>query len=357
MRLWKLLNGLLAACLLAACQKPAVEPAPTRSVKAYTVGAEEGGSVRRYGAQVRAGERSSLSFQVPGRVLELRAGVGDSIRKGAVLAKLDDRPLMLKLQQAQAEVTRSRAGLVDAERRLAAQRTLLDEGFGTRQELDQATAAEATARSALQSAQSALELSQRDAANTSIMAPYSGTVATRTVEPFAEVQAGQVIFEVDGRGEQELVSQVPVAVASRLQARDTLNARVPSEDMEFKVRITSVGQRSTNADTVPVIAVPVARTKPFSPGTYAELAVAIPGGPGHPDIPLDALLPSPDGKTADVFVIDQDMVKRRKVELGAPTATGVLVYNGLKPGEQIVAAGAGFLRDGQQVRVLPPSIR
>jgi multidrug efflux pump subunit AcrA (membrane-fusion protein) len=117
----------------------APRPEPVRSVKTAVAVPARGGD-REFAGTVRAAERASLGFPLPGKVATIEVEVGDLVRRGQVLARLDPVPLELRLRQAQADLDRARAALSAERRRFEAQQTLLAKGFTTRRAFDQAQA-------------------------------------------------------------------------------------------------------------------------------------------------------------------------------------------------------------------------
>jgi RND family efflux transporter MFP subunit len=207
-------------------------------------------------------------------------------------------------------------------------------------------------------------LQQRDAESTVLTAPFAGRIATRSVEPFADVQAGQTLFEVDGDGPVEVVAQVPLRVAQKLREGAVVEARFGgggggSGDPVKKASITAISRRALAGDNVQVVARLTERMDGGpGPGAYAELWLSGPTSAQDMRLPIHAVAVQPGGTSGTVFVVENGAkVKARTVTLGALGPDGVAIESGVRPGEEVVATGVAFLRDGEPVRVLPALAR
>jgi RND family efflux transporter MFP subunit len=288
---------------------------------------------------------------VGGQVAAVEVAIGDAVRAGDVIARLDAAQLDLRALQAEAAVARLEAMRGEKRRAVETQRELLDRNAAARRTVEGAAAELAVAEAELAEAQAGLALARRDRDDALLRAPFDGRVAAREVEPNAEVAPGDVVARIDGAA-LEVLANVPASIQPALRtgasaAVDVLGARLAGV-------VAHVGQRAGAGLTVPVVialgpdAEAVAR-----PGMVAEVTVPL-GAETCLIAPLAAVVPEgPDG-AASVFVLAPEggRVARRAVTVARIADAGAVIAAGLAPGERIVAAGAAFLTDGQTVRPL-----
>jgi RND family efflux transporter MFP subunit len=184
---------------LIACKEDVPQPVERiRTIKAMIVTDRAFGLSRKFPGIVEAADRSSLSFEVSGNVKELRVDVGDKVTNGQIIAVLDSRPFQLKVQAAEAELGRAKAGLTNKKKHLDRLQGIakLDPGAVSGRSLDQAEAAYESAQNTVSYSASQLNLAKRDLQKTKLLAPFDGVIAKRHVDPFKEVARGQPIYDI-----------------------------------------------------------------------------------------------------------------------------------------------------------------
>jgi RND family efflux transporter MFP subunit len=176
--------GLAAlAALLTACSP---EPAPVApNVRpAYVVEVRTGGGeALEWAGEVRAARRAELGFAVAGRVAAVAVEVGDAVRAGQVLARLDEQPLRAQLAAAAAEQARAEAQQAEARQRWQRLSTARQAGAASAAEAGAAQAELATAEAALQAAQAQRALAAWQLEQATLRAPMAGVVGARQLEP------------------------------------------------------------------------------------------------------------------------------------------------------------------------------
>ncbi|KAB8035784.1 efflux RND transporter periplasmic adaptor subunit [Janthinobacterium aquaticum] len=352
-------TALAAACmsgllLLAGCSHP-VEPvaALPKPVKIETVGAFDAGQGRgSFVGTVRAQQRGELSFETAGRVAAVLVEVGDRVRAGQELARLDPAPARWRLDKAAADDSAAVAALAERDTQLRQQEALSRDGIISPAALETVRAAHALASSQRGVAQAALAAARRDVALTRITAPFAGAVVARLVQPFADVAPGQAIVQVQSEQAQEVLAMLPDTVASGL-APDAV-ARARSGNRDIPLTLERLSARSDNGSLVQAIF-------KLAPGhdvlrNGAVVAVEL------PDHAADVLLSVPMAAVmtgarsaqkpgqASVFVLDKTgTLVRRPVQTGTNLLPGsrMEIRQGVQRGDQVVVAGTAFLHEGQ----------
>ena len=98
---WASVSALLLAAGLAGCSRPQAQPEPVRAVRLLTVGQGSAAASQEFAAEVKVRTESRLSFRVGGKLLERRAELGDSVKAGQLLARIDPTDLQLGQEAAQ----------------------------------------------------------------------------------------------------------------------------------------------------------------------------------------------------------------------------------------------------------------
>jgi len=315
------------------------------------------------------------------QVKQILVGEGQPVKAEQVMAVLDDSVLRAQIDAAKAEVEsqqatvrqrqaslqQTRATLAEAERTLQRYQTLAREGAITRQELDTRATTAATAREAVASAQANIATAQADVRSsvargqqlqtqlgqTLVRAPASGVVAEKTVN-LGDVSNGtQKLFTIIGNGELELQAQVPatqlpqVRVGSAAQITSDTDSRVRLEG-----RVREIAPLVNAESRQATVKIDVPTTSLLRPGMFARAAITTTTTTGV-TVPSKAVLPQPDGSAIVFLLSGEDNVQARKVEVGeVANGSSVEIKKGLQSGDRVVVDGAGFLKDGDRVRIV-----
>jgi RND family efflux transporter MFP subunit len=314
------------------------------------------------------------------QVKQILVGEGQEVRAEQVMAVLDDSVLRAQIegaraeieskqatvQQRQAALQQARATEADAQRTLERFQILANNGAISRQELDTrsttaATTAEATrvaqanigtAQADVRSSVAKLQQLQTQLGQTVVRAPVSGIVAEKIVNLGDVTNGTQKLFTLIGNGALELQAQVP---ATQLpQVRTGASAKITS-DTDSRVSLSGtvreiaplVNAQSRQA----LVRIDVPATTLLRPGMFARAAITTTTNTGV-TVPNKAIQPQSDGSIMVFLLSGEDKVQARKVEVGEVVNGGnVEIKNGLKQGDRVVVAGAGYLKDGDRVRI------
>jgi RND family efflux transporter MFP subunit len=358
----RMLCVLFAMAALVGCGDEPPPPSETvRAIKTITVTERATGMQRRFSGVVEAADTSSLSFQVPGNVLEVNVDVGERVTQGQVLAVLDDRTFSLKVDAARASLGRAQTELTDARRNWERfqQVVEINPGAVPGRSVDQAEAAYLGAGQNLSYANSRLNLAKRDLEKTVLMAPFDGLVAKRLVNPFQEVARGERLFELNMEGAMEAAISIPESEIDLVYLGLPAEIRFPAIPAEVhNGMITEISNvaGATNAFPVKVTIENGEGNERIRPGITAEVNLLLADGESEAAylVPLRALVPAGSEGTSYVFVFDpvSSKVNRTAIENGGIRDNDVIVNAGLNAGDIIAVAGVSFLRDGQEVRLM-----
>jgi len=300
---------------------------------------------------VMAWQEASIGAESNGlRLTEVRANVGDVVRAGQVLATFAAETVQADLAQARASLLEAQAHAAEATANAERARTLQATGALSQQQIQQLTTAEKTAQARVEAAQALLRAQELRLQHTQVLAPDSGVISARTATVGAVVGAGTELFRMVRKGRLEWRAEV---LASELRPlRPGAKARVTAASgvtVEGTVRMVAptVDPQTRNALVyVDLPAHPDLRAGMFARGEFQL------GSSDALTVPQEALVVR-DG-FAYVFAVGADQrVQQRKVQTGRRQADRVEVLSGLTADTTVAVRGAGFLNDGELVRVAP----
>ena len=283
-----------------------------------------------------------------GQVVRVQVDAGDWVQKGQVMAIIDRsvQAQQAAAQQAQVEVARADASLAQANLDRAMQ--LVERGFVSKADVERLTATRDSAAARVKVAEAQLAELRARTARLNILAPAQGYVLDRNVEPGQTVGGGSgALFTVARGGEMEMLAQLSESQMAQLspgvQASVTPAGSDVSHDGEVWQLSPTVDQRTRLGSARIAL--------PFSPGLR-------PGGFATAQIdsgsieaivlPESAVLADEDG--GFVYVIgEENKAIRTSVKIGAATAQGVAITDGLTGDEMVVLQSGGFLNPGETV--------
>jgi RND family efflux transporter MFP subunit len=345
----------LAAAALAGCRPAAEPPAPeVRPVRTYTVDKRDlDGGVSLTG-NVQARTEVNLAFRIDGRLVERAVGVGDTVRRGQLVARLDAENEQSALQSAQAQLAGARARLEEARSNYNRLKSLVAERAVSQALFEQSEAAFRSAESAVESAQSQVVLAQNRLSYTRLESDVDGVVTAQGVEPGEVVGAGRMVLQVAKQGGRDAVFDVPAQIKDATPANATVKVALATD-----ARVATTGRArevAPRADPVTgTFRVRIALDNPppaMRLGSTVVGSLRLAGGGTAISIPASALVRS-DRQTS-VWVVDPktQTVAAKPIEVASFDPARVVVASGLAAGDVVVTAGVQALRPGQKVRLL-----
>ncbi len=340
-------SALLAALVAAGCGEPeAPPPEPIRPVRAIRVPDPAETANREFTGRARAVRRSELSFEVAGRILERPVDVGDVVREGDLLAKIDPRDFENALRAA-------RAGLKQAK--------AYYDRIAEAHKLNAVSDQELTdAETAFRAARAEARLRAKDLEDTRIVAPHDGEITAAYVERFQVVAAQQPVLRLLDSSRIEMVVDVPENLIALVPYVVEAEVRFDAyPDRWISARVIEVGnEASTTTRTYPVtVALEPPSDIQIEPGMTgrSRAKVRLPEGQVSTPlyIPNSAVLEG-DAGAAFVWVLapDTGATSRRTVTLGERAPQGIEITKGVVPGEWVAVAGVRTLEEGQIVEIL-----
>lgn len=347
---------LLALAALPGCrdEPPAVTP-EARPVRVERVSRSDQGRLRTFSGAARADVESNLSFRVAGTLVSLEVDVGDRVRRGQVIARLDPVDYELQVEEAEAALAQAEAAARNADASHDRVRDLYENDNASRSDLDAARAAAESAAAQVEAATKRIELYRQRVAYTVLRSPTDGAIAAVRVDVNENLNSGQPVVLLTG-GDVLVEVAVPEALITGIRRGDQGTVSFDSlPGRSVRATVTEVGVASVGtAPTYPVRVRLDDEAPDVLPGMAAEVAMETRGGGDRILVPPVAVIEDRRGRFAFVAEEGDDgqwRARRREVSVGDLRGDGLEVLSGLEDGDLLITAGARRLEDGLEVRL------
>jgi RND family efflux transporter MFP subunit len=206
-------------------------------------------------------------------------------------------------------------------------------------------------------ATSKLNLAKRDLRLTELTAPYDGTISRKHIDAFVEVKTGQPVYDIEAVGALEARFDIPETTISRITLGMPVTVTFPTKaGRPLRARITEIGSSAGTAGAFPVKAGLDDPPPQVRSGMTAEATLLLKqeGTKSAYLVPLAAVAPADKPSQGYVFIYDAttQTVKKNLVKARGVSDNLVHVYEGVKAGDIVAAAGVSFLNDGQKVKLM-----
>jgi len=283
------------------------------------------------------------------RVAAVNVEVGDRVRKGQELVQLAGDLLAAEVASARANLEQAQASLENAESAYRRAHSLSGSGALSQSDLDKLRAEELAARARVEVSKAELQASDLRLRHTHVTAPDDGVISARSVNVGQVAQVGSEMLRLLRKGRVEWRAEIPEARLREIRVgQDVKLTTADGAQLAGKVRaIAPTIESSTRAG---LVYVDIPSTGAARPGMFARGEILL-GQDAASMVPLSSVV-TQDGYTYVFVVNEQQLAVRRRVETGAVHDKQIEIVAGVEPGERIVDKGAGFLKDGDHVRVV-----
>ena len=346
------------AAALAACGQPQTQPPAPRAVIAQIVGAKPADNANVYSGEVRARYENDLAFRIGGKVVARYVDVGAQVTRGQALARLDPQDAQLGVDAARSQLAAAAADHDLAAAEVERYRDLYARKFVSRAVLDARETTFNTTKARLEQAKAQVATARNQSTYTALVAETDGVITSVNLEPGQVVAAGQPVMRFARPEEKEVAINIPESRLAEL--RDATNILISvwaAPDQRYRGRIREIAPTADPATRTFAVKITVLEANgTVRLGMTANVALGDGAAAQAITLPLTALTQA-DGKPA-VWVFDPltSKVNLRPVVVGAYREDGVVVREGLRPGEIVVTVGVHKLLPDETVRVVSETL-
>jgi membrane fusion protein, multidrug efflux system len=361
-----LLVAVATAALSTACEKPAPAAPPPTEVYVADVVQKDVPVYLDLVGQTQGFQDVDIRARVEGFLESVNFREGSFVRKGDLLYQIDPKPLQAALAAAKADLETAKARLEKATNDVNRYRPLVPKQAVSREELENAIAAQNAARSQVDAAGAAADKATLDLGYTRVLSPIDGLAGTTAVKPGSLVGRGESTLLTTVSRIDPIIFRVGVTEADYLRVIKRDPSRAGAEPRAGGIQLTladgtvhpesgRVGpiERAVNASTG-TLGIQILFPNPdgvLRPGQYGRARILL-------DTKSNALL-VPQRAVQElqnlysVAVVSGDKVAFRNVKVGPRVDSLWVIEEGLEPGQQVVAEGLQAIRDGMTVRSKP----
>ncbi|GMU50186.1 MAG: hemolysin D [Candidatus Desulfobacillus denitrificans] len=344
---------LAAALVLAACQKteekkPSGPPPTLVTVTQAKAGAME--ITEETLGSLEAVIDPKIGAEVAGKVIRVLAGAGQAVRKGELLAVIDDTDFALQNRADEAERKRTEALLAQQERVVERQQQLVQKGFISKNAADDARAQRDALREQLAAARARGDMSRRSQGKARVVAPFDGVIETQVASIGDYVKVGDPLFQLVSNSKLRAHLPFPESAAARLQRGQPAILTSPLlPGAEFRGTVSEIKPSVSESGRALDVIVDIDNMDGFRPGGTVNAAVVVAQRDDAVLVPEQSVVLRPAGKV--VYAIADGKATQHVVEVGAKRAGMVEISKGLPAGTTVALDGAGFLTHNAAVTV------
>lgn len=347
--------GVTLAAALGACKKDReIAVGKTKKlttpikVKTDVVGEAPTPDVVTLTGTVVADERSEVTADTQGKVLQVMVERGQQVKMGAPLLRLDTRSAALGAREAQANLASARAQRQLAEDECRRAQALFDKGAITKSQFEREQTSCTAALQQVAAAEARTELIAKSVADGIVRAPFAGEVSATYVASGEWVNPGKPLLTLIDVDPLKVEFSVPEVLVSKIVVgQRAALAAMAYPGQEFGAKVTRLGGEISRTARALVAEAEVDAGSKLLPGMFVEAQVAI-AQVSRPVGPATAV--QRRGKTQRAFVVVDGEIEERVVQLGAPPAPGQVSFiAGVKVGEKLVTEIHKDVIDGARV--------
>ncbi|MDE1184129.1 efflux RND transporter periplasmic adaptor subunit [Paraburkholderia sp.] len=354
---------LASAALLAACHRnEAPAPAP-RPVVAVAVHPDRGGVsfASSLPGEVQARYTTPLGFRVNGKIIERRVRLGDTVKNGQIVARIDPADAQKNAGSAQAQLDAAQHRLVFAKQQLDRDQAQAKENLISAAQLEQTTDSYASALAGRDQAAQQAALAKDQLQYTNLVADHAGVITAEKADTGQVVSAGDQVYALAWSGDVDVVCDVPESALTALSVGQMATIQLPAlPGRTFTARVREVSPAAdaqsrtyraklTLEQPGPDVRLGMTASVALTPTANAAQAAA-----ASFTLPATALFH--DGNAPAVWIVrpGDDALELRRVQVVRYDERTVALSGGLKDGERVVLQGVHTVSAGEKVRAIAP---
>ncbi|GGI56998.1 efflux RND transporter periplasmic adaptor subunit [Winogradskyella haliclonae] len=356
-----LFSALILFLSLNSCkEKTETKEEVLRPVKYEVVGTSNAQTIRTFSGSAKAMDAINLSFRSGGIITKVNHWKGASVKKGDVIAKLDNIEANLAYEQSVSSLNAARSAMNTAKSSLDRVKSLYEKGSNSLADYEQAKNSYQSALDQFESAKRNKSIQATQLSYGVIRAPKDGVIAWTDGAVNEQVSAGHTFAGMNAGEGLKVEIGLPEAIVNRVTVN--MNTELKFTALEGKIfegRVFEVSPSIDPSSSTYITAIEILNPIPeIKPGMATNVTFDFDNEEKQNDntlvIPLKAV--GEDGNGNFVFIINSEdgktgTVKKQAIEVGELSGSGFEVKSGLNAGDKIATAGLQTLLDGQKVRL------
>jgi RND family efflux transporter MFP subunit len=304
----------------------------------------------RFPGIVAAVKRAKLSFTIGGRMESRPVEIGDHVEKGGVLARLDHRGISNGIASASAALLQINAHIEQVERDRRRFESLVKANASAAVKLERVMEKEKVLSATKAAAEVKLREAERLLEESTLRAPFAGTVTEVFLEPGEYATPGLPVVLLSGDRDLEIRVEVPESIISKLSVGDEVAIDLPVAGAKgLKGKIRYLGRAAGGRGRLFPVLTALEPTSRAVPGMTAEVEFRTDRGPAL-TVPLSAVI-NPAGQCPELFLVKAGKAEKVRVEVGRITGDRVTITGPLGRDDRVVCGGHLSLMDGDPVEV------
>ncbi len=329
-----------------------------RPVKYQEVGYLGGEKIRTFSGTAQTDKIIKMSFRTVGIITELNVKLGQKVKKGQLLGKLDNVSSRLSYEQSLTQVNSAESQLNTAKLSLDRVRALYEKGSSSLSDFEAAKNSYKTASESYKSSKRGLAIQQEQIRYGYLYAPEDGTIATVDAEIDENVSTGQLIATLNSGNDMEITIGIPESVINGVKNGMDVSVDFSSlSEEKFQAKVTEVSPAvDANTATYPIRVTLSNPSDRIKSGMAANVTFDFGDRKVNNKtlvVPANAVGEDSNGRF--VFLIEGEgenaKVKKQKITIGTLTPEGFEIKSGLTVGQKIATAGLQTLLNGQAVKL------
>lgn len=340
--------------IFTACKKDTEEEV-IRPVKIKEINSSQNENLNiDFPAQISPTQKTILAFKYAGKIKSINFESGDFVKKGQVIATIDDSDYKVNLEAFSKKYEAANAVVQNAEAQFSRAEKLYKGGAMPKKDYDNALMQKNVAISTLKEASAGLENARNTLNDTKIIAPYDGYIDKKIVEVGAIVPEGGPVISFISNDITDISVNASLKDIEYIKNASDINFKDNSTEKIYTLKVKSIAQNPDSINlTYPVTFtfLNLEKDEKFLSGQTGTVTISVKNNE-NPEIliPLNALF---EDNGSNVYLFKNGIAVKTAVEIGELRETNkISIVKGLKTGDKVIVAGVSKLVDGDRVKLL-----
>ena len=293
----------------------------------------------------------TIASEISGKVIKLHARTGSIVKKGALLAEIEQKDYQFQLSLAKAEVRKLEVRLANQEKNYLRNLSLVEKKFISSNALDIIITEKNETVEELEISQSRKNIAQSNIEKTKIYAPISGVVEKQIPSIGDFLKVGDPVFQIISNKKLRAHIPFPEKLARKLKSGIPIKLKTPTSESEIIVNIAELKpQLMSDSRSIDIIA-DIEGQSEWQSGASVKGTVIFSTREGIA-VPEQSVVLRPAGQV--VYIVNKDKVEQRKVIIGINQGGVIEILSGLEENEVVALDGAGYLTDQTLINISAP---